>query len=572
MQDLSEETLAEPPRILTDYLDGLMISCDHSERGCTEVVQVSRLKAHVRECNYRPVVCTNEKCGQTFKQEDLADHVTNACEYRLVHCPDCEDDMIYKKFSKHACVLSKNLEKMELEWSEIKNVLVVLCNSQKEMCDSQKEISNSQKEMSNSQKEMSNSQKEMSNSQKEMSHSQKEISNSQKEMSDSQKEISNSQKEMSDSQKEMSDSQKEMSDSQKEMSHSQKGMSDSQKEMSDSQKEMSHLQKEVSHSQKEILNSVQGLACDKQNITMLSQPPPPNVRATVMVIGGQNENGLNSVEILYPGSKTWTVLQPMQESRGSAASVLYGNDVIVCGGRSNEDINDTIERLSLLNKPLRWIPFLVKLSFKCCGHKVVVINNCLYLVGGYNGKDSYNIIYSILLHPPYTIELKCEMPQPICFHGLQAFEESLFIFGGSTSATTGDAVDTVLSYNTVNGELDEMKALPFAICDVATVKWNDNVIIIGGTSNNGISLNTVILCSVKENKHKMLPSMKHARSSCAATIAGNKVIVMGGFDWFDQKFLNSVECFDLDRQVWEELPAMNEARSEATAVVYAGLL
>ncbi len=46
VQDLSEETLAEPPRILTDYLNGLMISCDHSERGCTEVVQVSRLKVH----------------------------------------------------------------------------------------------------------------------------------------------------------------------------------------------------------------------------------------------------------------------------------------------------------------------------------------------------------------------------------------------------------------------------------------------------------------------------------------------------------------------------------------------
>ena len=69
----------------------------------------------------------------------------------------------------------------------------------------------------------------------------------------------------------------------------------------------------------------------------------------------------------------------------------------------------------------------------------------------------------------------------------------------------------------------------------------------------------------------MLPSMKHARSSCAATIAGNKVIVMGGYDWFEKKYLNSVECFDLDRQVWEELPVMNEARSEATAVVYAGL-
>jgi hypothetical protein len=115
----------------------------------------------------------------------------------------------------------------------------------------------------------------------------------------------------------------------------------------------------------------------------------------------------------------------------------------------------------------------------------------------------------------------------------------------------------------VNNEIEEMQSLPLAVCDVATVRWNDNVIIIGGTANTSVSLNTVILYSVKENKHKMLPSMKHARSSC--------VIVMGGFDWFEKTFLDSVECFDLDRQVWEELPVMNEARSEATAVVYAGL-
>lgn len=35
VQDLNEETLSQPPRILTDYLNGLIINCNHSERGCT---------------------------------------------------------------------------------------------------------------------------------------------------------------------------------------------------------------------------------------------------------------------------------------------------------------------------------------------------------------------------------------------------------------------------------------------------------------------------------------------------------------------------------------------------------
>ena len=468
VQDLDEKTLAEPPRILTDYLNGLLISCDNSEKGCTEVVPVSQLKAHARECKYRPVVCANEKCGQTFNQEDLVDHVNNACEYRLIHCPDCEDDMIYKKFGKHSCVLSKDLNELRREWAEVKKVLNEICNSQKE-------ISNSQKEMSTS--------------------------------------------------------------------------------------------------QKEVLHSVQGLSDGQYNVAMLPQAAKPNVGASVMVIGGRNEeDGLSSVEVLYPGSEVWTMLPPMEELRGSAASVLYGNDVIVSGGRSNEGCSDTLERLSLVNKPFKWVPFPVQLPLKCCGHNGVVINNYLYLVGGHDWKNACNSIYRIFLHPPYNVEITCEMQQPVCFHGLQAFEEFLLIIGGSRSNLSKNSVSTVLAYDTVNDKSMERSPLPFPICDVATVRWNDKIIVIGGTTHNVVSLNTVIMYNVNGTYHRMLPSMKYARSSCAATVAGNHIVVMGGYDWFQKKFLSSVECFDLDRQVWEELPPMNEARSEATAVVYAGLL
>ena len=443
-----------------------MINCDHSERGCTEVVPVSGLEEHVRQCKYRPVVCTNDKCGQTFNQEDLVGHVNNACEYRLIHCPECEDDMIYKKFSKHACVLSEDLDELRPEWLEVKNALMKMCNFQYEMCQFQK-----------------------------------------------------------------------------------------------------HLCKSI-----ETLTDVkQTLAEAQQNIPPSPQESPPNINAHIVIIGGRNNEGnLSSVEALYSGSNVWTVLKPMPESRGSAASVLYGNDVLVNGGRSNTCVFETIGTLSLVNKPLTWIPFPVKLPLKCCGHKVAVIKNCLYLVGGHAGKTPFKTIYSILLHPPYTIEMKHEMEQAVCFHGMEAIGDSLFIFGGSPTGTLEKAVNTVLSYDTVNDKVTTLKSLPFAVCDVTTVRWKNNVIIIGGTAHNSMSLNTIILYNVKGNTLKMLSSMRYARSSCAATVAGNKVVVMGGYDWCEKKYLNSVECFDLDRQVWEELPTMYKARSEASAIVYVG--
>ena len=59
--------------------------------------------------------------------------------------------------------------------------------------------------------------------------------------------------------------------------------------------------------------------------------------------------------------------------------------------------------------------------------------------------------------------------------------------------------------------------------------------------------------------------MKYKRSACTAVVTGDVIVVMGGCD--DGNTLNSVECFDLIRQVWEELTSMIESRSYATAVV-----
>jgi mannose-6-phosphate isomerase-like protein (cupin superfamily) len=60
--------------------------------------------------------------------------------------------------------------------------------------------------------------------------------------------------------------------------------------------------------------------------------------------------------------------------------------------------------------------------------------------------------------------------------------------------------------------------------------------------------------------------MKHKRDECAAVLSGNKVFVMGGYNK-EEGYLSSVECFDLERQVWHELPSMSEAKFKIAAVL-----
>ena len=65
----------------------------------------------------------------------------------------------------------------------------------------------------------------------------------------------------------------------------------------------------------------------------------------------------------------------------------------------------------------------------------------------------------------------------------------------------------------------------------------------------------------------MLPCLNHKRAGCAAVITGNVIVVMGGYDYETKTYLNSVECLDLNTNVWRELAPMTTERKFASAVV-----
>ena len=61
--------------------------------------------------------------------------------------------------------------------------------------------------------------------------------------------------------------------------------------------------------------------------------------------------------------------------------------------------------------------------------------------------------------------------------------------------------------------------------------------------------------------------MKYKRKGCVAAVVRDTVIVMGGRDERGN-YLKSVESFRFDRNSWEELAPMHEAKFRATAIVY----
>ncbi|XP_054974397.1 E3 ubiquitin-protein ligase NRDP1-like [Sorex araneus] len=77
--DCSEVTAAHlrpAPRIMRNLLSKLQIACDNAVFGCSAVVRLDNLDAHLRDCEYnpkRPVAC-EQGCGLEMTQDELPSH------------------------------------------------------------------------------------------------------------------------------------------------------------------------------------------------------------------------------------------------------------------------------------------------------------------------------------------------------------------------------------------------------------------------------------------------------------------------------------------------------------------
>ena len=100
---------------------------------------------------------------------------------------------------------------------------------------------------------------------------------------------------------------------------------------------------------------------------------------------------------------------------------------------------------------------------------------------------------------------------------------------------------------------------------MATVKWGDNVVVIGGLDKHYNALNTVVMYNVKTEQSHMLPSMRYERYACTAVVAENNIVALGGVDekW---QVLKSVEIFNFEHNTWQELPEMSQGRYHHSAV------
>jgi hypothetical protein len=286
-------------------------------------------------------------------------------------------------------------------------------------------------------------------------------------------------------------------------------------------------------------------------------------KENIIVAGGM---GTDSVEMFNWRQRTWSPLQSLPKKRYAATSFVHNNHVTIAGGYCSGQVDHMI-RMNINPNPdlsMHWSDCPVKLPTKLAYPSNVLYNNHLIVTGGRNANAVSDGTHEVELVPPYTVKILSRMPEPRQCHGMEIFDDNLLIVGGRTTDSCRDSLSSVVLYDIKKNECKQLAPLPYEVSKLATLRWGDNIVVIGGADKRGKELDTVIIYNVKTEQSHLLPSMRCKRRGCTAVVIGNNIVVLGGFG--ERGKLKSVEAFNFDRNTWEELPEMSQARYLHTAV------
>ena len=498
--ELTEQTLIEPPRMVKDYLNESKIRCVYHDRGCEEILQLHHLDEHEGSCGFTPAVCTNPGCGATLNKRDHTVHESELCEYRKLKCHSCGE------MTKTLADIEKQMARLETSQANVqKNLEEKFTNVEKNV---ETQIKNNTAVLEA---------KLAESVEKIEQNVAQNIANMEGKLEAVNNEV--------------------------------KGLKTAFVESFDQMKDvLVKMEENIKENARKVRNAPGG---DRENI---------------IVAGGC---GNDSVEMFNWCQRTWSPLQSIPKKRCGATSFVHNNQVVIAGGYCDGSgrVDDMIRMNADPHPDLsaHWSECPVKLPAKLEHHSSVLYNDKLMVTGGHDGVATSNKIHEVQVDPRYTVKTLSRMPEPRQGHCMGIFDDSLLILGGKTTHFCEDNLSSVVLYDIKNNLCKQLTALPYEVSLMATVRWGDNVVVIGGADKHAQALNTVILYNVKTQQSHMLPPIRCKRWGSTAVVVGNNIVVLGGHGGQGQ--LKSVECFNFERNSWQELPEMSQARFYHTAVV-----
>ena len=318
----------------------------------------------------------------------------------------------------------------------------------------------------------------------------------------------------------------------------------------------------------EVLDRIEGIERKQEKLASYIREKKRKVEKNqnIIVFGG---NRGTTVEVFNWRQKSWSLLRPVNDSCFDAWAHVYNHSIIAGGFKPSSPVMElTVDPFPDL--ATRWSEFSSQMPplAEMTGQGSVLYKDSLFLIGGVNQDQGVysDCIHEVQLKPPYAVKLVSKMPKVTISPGTVLVDDSIFILGGTKTGYTRDNLDSVLLFDIKTKQCKQLAPLLDTVSEMATVKWGDNIAVIGGLDRFNTELDTVMMYDIESGNSYYLPPMIHKRRGCKAVVIENTIVVIGGMDDMLED-LKSVEYFSFHTNTWQELPEMYEARWLATAVV-----
>ncbi|CAL1540852.1 unnamed protein product [Lymnaea stagnalis] len=308
--------------------------------------------------------------------------------------------------------------------------------------------------------------------------------------------------------------------------------------------------------------------------------PRHNAKKYIYVTGGfarnkttfvSNISTLDSVERYDVFAQKWQTFNGMQQARSSHGLAVLDRKIIVAGGEDASLISDFVECFDPDENFWTPMPSMIQPRY---GLGLVSLNGYLYAIGGYVGSEIGGSVEKY--DPVERIWLEVDkMPNPRFSMATVEYEGLIYVVGGlSEHYTESDAVE---SYNPITREWCPLARLKYPRAYHGLVASDGYLYAVGGFNEYKGSLSSVEKYSIKENKWTSVSSMGISRAGSGVAMVDGKIYVFGGRSqdvemagtngFCASVTLDSVECYDPQKDVWTNLPRMAFERCETVAIV-----
>ena len=241
-----------------------------------------------------------------------------------------------------------------------------------------------------------------------------------------------------------------------------------------------------------------------------------------LLLGGLTASDQSTDEILVASARGARVIGRLPSARHDTAAVTLGRFAYVFGGGTATSQLDDIVRVDPTSGAATLVAHLPAAS---SDSTAAVIGGTAYVVGGYTGTRWLDTI--VAWRPGAAAHVVAHLPATLRYAAVTAVGNQLVIAGGSLE--NGTASNAVLEYTPATGRVVRLGTLPAATTHAAAATLGNVAYVIGG---RGAALATrtarIVAIDLKTRRVKPFGSLRVARSDLGAATAGDHILLAGG--------------------------------------------